>query len=125
MAETPSIVNRFAIAVDGVIHTIFTVGFVAGREVIKTYFPLLRLPIISQLFDLVIQRYGDMLDQALQNTATYMIINVQTDNERKDFDQAAANLKQAQAGEDPDARKKAIEDFKKNLGNLVRWDGST
>lgn len=125
MGDTPQTINRWVVAVDGVIHTIFTVGLTAGSEVIKTYVPWLRLPVISQIFDAVVNKYGAMIDQAIQNSATFMVLNIQTSSENNAFKDSVTALKQAQTTGDQNAIQKARDDFKKNLGNLVHWDGSS
>lgn len=124
MGDTPQTKNRWAIIVDSVIHTIFTVGLTAGSEVLKSYLPFLRLPVISQIFNFIVNRYGKMIDEAIQTMATYAVINIQTAHEVSGFNTAKDALKLAQGGTDDLAKQKAREDFKKKLAALLHSDGS-
>ena len=125
MGETPTTKNNWAASLNGVAHTIFTLGLTAGKETIKTYLPWLRLPVISWLFDLVVNHFGDAIDQEIQMHLTFLVIDIQTANELKAYQAATEALKKANETKDQDAINKAKEEFKKKLADLVHFDGST
>ncbi len=110
--------NKWVASVTGVIHVIYSIGFVVGKEAIKTYFPFLRLPVISQIFDLFIGRFGSKIDALLQLEATFIVVDIQDDSQRDSYNKAKEELKNSQG--DQDALNKAREEFKKRLRDLVR-----
>jgi len=125
MGEIPTTKNNWAASLNGVAHTIFTLGLTAGKETIKTYLPWLRLPVISWIFDLIVNRFGDAIDQEIQMHLTFLVIDIQTANELKAYQAATEELKKANETKDQDAINKAKEEFKKKLADLVHFDGST
>lgn len=125
MGDTPQTKNSWAVALNNIVHVLFTVGLKAGSEAIKTSAPFLRLPIISWLFDFIVNRFGDMIDQEIQMNLTFMIIDLQTANEVKAYQESLDALKKANAAKDQDAINKAKEEYKKKLADLIHFDGST
>lgn len=124
MGDTPAIDNKLAARINGVVHTIWGMGFVAGREAIKTYVPFLRLPVISQLFDLLIGRFGAIIDRELQLNATFIVITIQTRDELTAYEKSKQDLKLAQTQGDPNAISEAQKKLKEDLAKLIHWDGS-
>lgn len=125
MGETPTTKNNWAAAFNNVVHVLFTIGLKAGSEAIKTYVPFLRLPVISWLFDFIVNRFGSMIDAELQMNMTFLVIDIQTANEVKAYQESLENIRKAAASKDQDAINKAKEEYKKKLAELIRWDGST
>ena len=125
MGDTPQTKNNWAASLNGVAHTIFTLGLTAGKESIKTYLPWLRLPIVSWIFDFIVNRFGNAIDQEIQMHLTFLVIDIQTANELKAYQEATELLKKANATKDQDAINKAKEEYKKKLADLVHFDGST
>lgn len=120
MGETP-IKNKWVGSITGAIHTFFTIGLVAGKAALRIYLPWLNWPIISQLFNLIVDRYGAMIDKEFQLGATFLIIDIQTDAEKRAYDEATDALKQAHSIGDTDAIQKAKDEYKKKLAELIHF----
>ena len=124
MAEITPKKNKWAASLSGVVHTIFTVGLTAGKEAIKVQVPFLRLPVISTLFNLLVDYFGDKIDEELRLNMTFFVIDIQVAKERDAFEKARDALKLVKETKDQDAINKAREEFKKKLGDLIRHNGT-
>ena len=124
MAEITPQKNKWAASLVGVAQTIFTIGLKAGRETIKTYVPFLRLPVISTLFNMLVDYFGDKIDEEIKVNITFLVVDIQTAKERDEFNKARDALKLVKDTKDQDAINKAREEFKKKLGELIRHNGT-
>jgi hypothetical protein len=124
MAEITPKQNKWAASLVGVVQTIFTVGLSAGKEAIKTQLPFLRLPVISTLFNMLVDYFGDKIDEEIRVNMTFFVVDIQTAKERDEFNKARDALKLVKDTKDQDAINKAREEFKKKLGDLIRHNGT-
>lgn len=124
MAEITPKKNNWAASLSGAVQIIFSIGFKAGKEAIKTKLPFLRLPLISTVFDILVDQIGDKIDEELRLNMTFLVIDIQTMREKEAFEKARDELKLAKEKKDQDAINKAREEFKKKLGDLIRHNGT-
>jgi hypothetical protein len=124
MAEITPKQNKWAASLVGVVQTIFTVGLSAGKEAIKTQLPFLRLPVISTLFNMLVDYFGDKIDEEIRVNMTFFVVDIQTAKEKDEFNKARDALKIVKDTKDQDAINKAREEFKKKLGDLIRHNGT-
>lgn len=124
MAEITPKKNNWAASLSGVVQVIFTVGLRAGKEAIKTYVPFLRLPIVSRIFDIIVDHIGDKIDEELRINMTFLVIDIQAARERDAFEKAREEFRLAKEKKDQDEINKAREEFKKRLEDLIRHNGT-
>ncbi len=122
MSELP--VNKPATLVNRILHgLIFGVAISGARAAAVAGAPWLKLPFLSQLLDLVLNFVGKRIYLALAESSTFLIIDWQTEAQQKEYDKAVGDLKGAIDQGDPDAVKKAQEEFMRRLKDLVNFDG--
>jgi hypothetical protein len=91
-------------------------GAVAAAQV---QYPFLKLPIISQIFSLLVGYIGK---EFLGSTKPYVntkIIAFQNAKQQRAYEESIAKLKAAQQSEDPDAHQKALEQARADIDRLI------
>jgi hypothetical protein len=117
--------NKTASVADSVIHSlVFDLAVKAVEADLLAAFPILNLPIIKQLQNLIVQYIAGKIYSALATMATFAIIDVQVNEEAKDAHTAIANLQLAITNGDQNEINKAKSDFTSSFQKLVHYDGS-
>ena len=123
MESEPATENGAAAAVNRILRGAVDLGTRAASVAAKTAVPVLRLPILSQLTDLVVDRVGDFIYKFFAEHATFIVIDLQTIKEKNDYLASVDRLKAAQATGDTHAIDEARKKFKDDLARLIHWDG--
>ena len=136
MGDAPTTTNSAAQAVDSALKSIINdVVISAAKAAAVAALPWLSWPVISQLFDALLNWIGGYVYTAMAEWSTIGVIDIQTWMENSDYQRALSDLKAArdqavkdlqtagQAG-DQNAINTAKQNFKNAFQNLVHWDGS-
>jgi hypothetical protein len=136
MGDAPTTTNSAAQAVDSALKSIINdVVISAAKAAAVAALPWLSWPVISQLFDALLNWIGGYVYTAMAEWSTIGVIDIQTWMENSDYQKALSDLKAArdqavkdlqtagQAG-DQNAINTAKQNFKNTFQNLVHWDGS-
>lgn len=110
---------------DAIIHAaIYDVAVTAAKSAAVAEAPWIAYPVISQVFDFLLSRFADWIYGALDKAVVFAIIDLETEAERRAYDEAVAALKQViqpiNGVPDADAITKAQAEFKKHLADLIR-----
>lgn len=136
MADTPATDNQAVKIVDDFLKGIVNdVVIAAAKAAAMAAIPWLAWPVISQLFDALLNWIGDYIYTAMAEWSTVGVIDVQTWIENSDYktavtqladarNEAIKNLRAAGTSGDQDAINAAKQKFKDTFQNLVHWDGS-
>lgn len=125
MGKVPGTTNDTAIIVNKAIAATGGSIIAIAEDLIIAEVPFLGFPIIKQLWQTLFYWVVGYLLRALEQSATFAIIDSQIDAELKAVTQALVNLNSvAQNSGDPDAVKKAIQDYANAHSLLVHADGS-
>lgn len=121
----PTTTNATASAVNDILKTIIE-G--AGQGAIEAAaiadFPWLGLPIIKQLFELVLSKITGLIYQDAANAATKIVIDVQVNVEKSQVLNAFQTLQMAIASGDKNAIQQASTDLDNCYGSLIHFGGS-
>lgn len=125
MSDSPTPTNGAATIANNVLHTlIFDVAVKAAQAALEAEFPWLRLIIVHQLEESLINIIADQIYQELAKGVTFAIIDVQVNAEAAAVNKAKENLINALKGDNVDAVTKATNDFESAFGKLIHYDGS-
>lgn len=125
MGTTPSTTNSAAKTVDEIIQVaIYDVAVAAFKAFAVAEAPWLKLPIISQLFSLIVDSFAGSLYKFLAQSATFEIIDLQTDSELNAYTKAEAALRAVHLTGNEAAINAAAINFKTTLASLIHFDGS-
>lgn len=116
--------NVTAEIIGGFIEALMTGGETAAEAYLTLQFPFLANPIAQEILDWIVSDLGSALQSYLINSATGIVINIQTSNEQDDVVAAATALQIAQVSGDQSAISKAMENAKTAYKDLIRWDGT-
>ena len=118
------LVNAQAAAVNKIIERlIFDVAVRTARAAAIAEAPWLGLPVISQVFDYLLNLFGKFIYEALARQATFTVIDSQVGKSLTEYETAVSGLNQAVAAGSAEDVDKAQLATKAALINLVRWDG--
>lgn len=121
----PSTTNGAATVANSLIHlAIFNVAVTVAETALFAEFPFLNLPVVKQIIQFIINWVAGKVYGALGLMLTYGIIDIQVAGQEAVMGQATINLKAAYQSGDPDATKKATDEFKAALAALIHWNGS-
>ena len=95
------------------------------ESMILADFPALGLPILKHLWEGLFTWVAGYFIKAAEHGATFMIIDHQVSGEQSALSSALKNLIAAQTQGNPDAIKKAIQDYANAHSALVHSDGSS
>jgi hypothetical protein len=136
MGDTPATDNQTVATVDAALKSLVNdVVIAAAKAAAIAEAPWLSWPVISNLFDALLNWIGGYVYKAMAEWTTMGVIDVQTWIENSNYQKALADLKAArdeavsnlqaagQAG-DTSAIEAAKQKFKDAFQNLVHWDGS-
>lgn len=90
----------------------------------KAYVPFLNLPVVSQVFDFLCARFGDLMYSNLAVGTTFLVLDFQTNEEKKAFSDAMTELAASRQTGDPDEHARALQKAKDAFDRLVHSDGS-
>lgn len=124
MVDLP-IINQAVSAADAIIKNAeFTIGLQIAKTSAVADFPWLGWPVISQLFDLVLNWFAEYVYRGMTGVVNQAIIDAQTGKEKADYAAAKAKLHDiAATGNSGDIAAADIE-FQETLARLVHFDGS-
>lgn len=110
---------------DEMIHAaIYDVALKAAKASAVAEAPWLAWPVFSQVFDFLLGRFADWIYDALDKAIVFAIIDLETEAQRRAYDDAVAAFKSAlqPATGVPDANviAQAEAEFKKRLADLIR-----
>lgn len=124
MGSTPATHNTTAEIVNEIIQiSIMEIGVNAAIAAATAELPFLGFPVIKQLFSMAVKWLGSRIYTALAHLATFQIIDLQTDSEVREYNDAVLRLKEALSKEGSDVSS-AKNEFRDRLARLIRWDGS-
>lgn len=88
-----------------------------------TRIPFLAFPVINPVFAFVFKLGATLIYDELAKRGYAIFVDIKTDYDRKKYDEAVGELKETIEKDINDAEKlkKAKDDFKSRLGNLVRF----
>jgi hypothetical protein len=110
---------------DELIHAaIYDVALRAAKAAAVAEAPWIGWPVFSQMFDFMLNRFADWIYDALDKAVVFAIIDLETEAQRRAYDEAVAAFKQVLSPPtgvpDADAIAKAEAEFKKRLADLIR-----
>jgi hypothetical protein len=124
MGDVPTTVNKPAQTVADVISfTIFDVAVSTAEAAALAQIPLLRLPVIKEVFHFLMSKIAGLIYRPLALNAVFTVISIQTEGQKRDYIQAEGNLRAANLTGDPEKIKEATDEFKKTFRRLVHYDG--
>lgn len=125
MPFTP-IDNEQAAAVNKVIERlVFDVAINAAKAAAVAQAPWLEMPVVSAVFNYLLNLFGGYIYEALSQNATAIVINVQSEQSREAYSKAVDRLQAAHEKGSADEIEKAKQDFKDTLGVLISWDNGS
>lgn len=126
MGETPSANDTTATTVNKIIHDlVFDVAVGAAENAAIAQVPLLGLPIIKQIFDVLVGFVAGKIADQLEHVATFTVIDIQTDQESSNYQKATDQLTQAVQSGNPALISVAKENARNALASLIHFDGSS
>ena len=100
----------------------FDVAVQSAITICKTYVPALALPVVSQLFSFAVEKFMDVLYKALEESASFLIIDLKVDKENQNYKDAVLALANAvntgKSKEEIENEKKKFKDALRNLVSL-------
>lgn len=124
MGATPVLKNALADFFDQVIGVAMTGGEKGVEAFLAVQVPFLEGPIIGVITNEIIEAVGAAVAKNFMKMATAFAIDFQINGEESEAYKATHALKDAKAKGDPNAIKKASDDFDKAMASLVHWDGT-
>lgn len=108
-----------------IIHAaVFDVAVKGARMAAVAEAPWLAYPVISQIFDFLLNHFAEWVFTALDNAVAFSIIDIETEAQREAYEEAVSVLRTTlnplTGVPDADAIAKAEAEFKKRLGDLIR-----
>jgi len=121
----PTTTNQVASVINQILKALIedTGEGVAETALIAQY-PWLGLPFIKQIFEFILSKVSAFFYQAAANLATTIVVDVQTNLEASNANQAFQNLTMAVASGDQAAIQKASDDLSMAYGSLIHYDGA-
>ena len=124
MAEIPAPQNHAANLINKILEVaIMDVGVRLAKAAAVAELPFLGWPGISQVFDYLLQKIGRYFYLGGAQFATFNIIDAQIRGELGAVNEVIPELQRAIESGDPEAIKKAEEEFKKRYADLIRSNG--
>lgn len=125
MGETPATENKTAKTVDQIIQfALYDLALGAFKTYACAQLPWLKLPVVNQIFNLIVDAIVKPFYEMLAENSTMIVINIQTDEEKATYAKAEAALRAAHlSGNDAQIQAASV-NFKSALANLVHFDGS-
>ena len=125
MGTTPETSNKTAGTVDTVIN-VSTEAIVSTVEtMIIADVPLLGVPVVKQLWESLLGWIAGYFSKAMQNGATFAVIDTQVNSEEKGVSSALAALIAAEKSGDKNAIQTAIKNYATENSSLIHSDGSS
>lgn len=118
MGDTVQTENKAAKAVGGGLSSFFSNLLPIVKKLEVAEIPVLGMPVVSQLIDLVQGYIFKTIEKALALQTAFLIIDFQTEAERRAFTEAAIALRGQLDSEEANAN------FDKMVDRLIRYDGS-
>lgn len=120
----PTTTNQTASVVNGILSNLINgAGITAAESAAIAEFPWLGLPIIKQIFELVLNKVASIIYDQAAYAATKVVIDVQVGLEESATGPAFQNLQMAIASGDQAAIAKASKDLDTAYSNLIHFDG--
>ncbi len=123
MGDKPATENRAATIVNKVLEKAIDLGMRAAKGAAVAAAPWIGWPVISQLTDFFLAQIGKFFYKFLAEHATFIVIDFQTEAEKKAYLESVDRLKLAQQAGDEHAIQEARDKFKSDLARLIHWDG--
>jgi hypothetical protein len=124
MGDTPTTVNKPAQSVANMINfAIYDVAVNVAEAAAISQVPFLGLPVIKQVFHFVLSKMAGLIYVPLATGSIFTVIKIQTDSQKKEYAEAEGKLRLANLSGDPEAIRKATDEFKKSFRRLVHYDG--
>jgi len=124
MTTIPAPVNKTVETADAIIQfALYQVAVKALTTYARAQFSFLNLPVVSQLFNLLVNSITDQLYKFLAQTATFTIIDLQVSAEKAAYAKTEAALRAVHLTGSQEAINAATINFKSALAGLVRFNG--
>jgi hypothetical protein len=125
MEVIPAPQNKLANFVNTILRYLIKGGKDVAKAFIVAEVPFFGMPVVSQLVDGALNFVSGYIYREGALTATFFIIDAQTYREEKSFSEAAKRLLEVQerTGGDNEEYRRAREEARQRLGDLIRWDG--
>lgn len=124
MGDVPTSNNAAAAELNATIRALVSITVAGAQMAAKAELPWLAWPVVDELFDYLTNEFGDLIYKELASSATFLVIDCQTAEEKNNLLESINNLKAAQAGGDADAHAKALQAAKDAFGKIIHSDGS-
>lgn len=115
--------DKAAQVLGGFISALMSVGEEAAITYAEAQVPALNLPVVKQVFEFLVNKFGSTIQTFLINGATGLVINIQGAVELENAKNAAIALKFALASGDQTAIERELENAKKAYAAAINWDG--
>lgn len=117
-------IDEQAAAYNAKVHDLtFEVGVTGAKALGQARFPLLKLPIVSQLFDLALRWQAGLFYLAFAKMGTFKIMDAQTAEEQIAFERAQMKLQAVIAVGTPADEFEAEEEWKAATLRIIKFDG--
>lgn len=124
MPQNQAPINQTIKTVDQIIQfALYEVGVRALKSAAFAEMPFLKVPPLSWIFDGVVNWVAGKLYVELSQTATFTILDIKTDAEKRAYAKAEGLLRSAHLTGNQEALDEATKNFKQALGSLIHFDG--
>lgn len=96
----------------------------AAEKALETSYPWLAFPVVKQIFEFGFSFVAGKISDALQNEATFQVIDTQVGSEETGISQALANLIAAEKTGNAQAIQAAITAYQQAQSALINDNGS-
>jgi hypothetical protein len=126
METIPAPQNEAANTANRIIRSlVFDVALKSAKAALIVEAPWIAWPVVSQLFDFVMNALGERFYIAIAEHSTFLIIDLQTEAKRRQYDAAVEELGRVLPEGDIHAIEAAKQKFKHTLRRLVRTGGES
>lgn len=108
-------------------YAIYEIALKAAESAAIAQVPWLAMPVVNQIFTLIMGKFADLIFTALDQAVIFSIINIETAEQRQAYDDSVVKLHQVVdvfSYPSQEARNAAVQDatleFKNRLANLIR-----
>lgn len=124
MADLPTQTNQTATKIDAGIKVVNNVLVQVALNLIEADVPVLKLPVIKQVFETLVGWLYGYFVKAQEQFATDTVIDIQVGKEKSALSLALAALIVAEQSKDPEKIKEAIQAYANANSALLHDDGS-
>ena len=124
MGQTPTSVNQAANTINTAISQSLSAGCQAVEAMAIDAQPWLGYWFIKPIFEYILEQIDIPISQALQQGATFAVIDIQTGMEENAMSAALSEIQKAEKDNNPTELANAEKDYENAQSNLIHSDGS-